>query len=275
MEGQTFKHRLHLEPGPSPQNCDPRSGRALFVGTATVIVEWAGLRFMTDPNFLHKGEHVHLGPGIVSERLTDPAVNLEDVGPVDFVLLSHFHEDYFDKLVQEKLYRAVPILTTPQAAEELSKIGFLAAIAVETWQTALVTKGDAKLLISSMPAQHAPTGLGFALPDTMGSIVTFVWSHEARGQADLDSMLAEDVMRSAVFRMLFSGDTLLVDQLREIPKRYPHRIDVAFHYNDYDVFKSSLDDFVAEAQREGLEQDSEIELVYLKHGDVYGFTTTA
>lgn len=30
-----------------------------FIGTATTILEWEGLRLMTDPNFLHEGDHVH------------------------------------------------------------------------------------------------------------------------------------------------------------------------------------------------------------------------
>lgn len=38
------------------------------------------------------GDHVHLGPGISSKRLTNPAINLEDLPPIDAIVLSHFHE---------------------------------------------------------------------------------------------------------------------------------------------------------------------------------------
>lgn len=47
---------------------------------------------MTDPNFLHSGDHVPLGPGVTSNRLTDPAVELEELPGIDAVLLSHYHE---------------------------------------------------------------------------------------------------------------------------------------------------------------------------------------
>ena len=63
-----------------------------FIGTATTILEWEGIRLMTDPNFLHAGDHVHLGPGVTSKRLTNPAVDLHDLPRIDCVLLSHYHE---------------------------------------------------------------------------------------------------------------------------------------------------------------------------------------
>lgn len=62
-----------------------------FVGTATTILEWEGLRLMTDPNFLHAGDHVHLGPGVTATRRTNPAVELDQLPNVDAILLSHYH----------------------------------------------------------------------------------------------------------------------------------------------------------------------------------------
>lgn len=45
----------------------------------------------TQPNFLHAGDHVHLGPGVSSTRRTDPSVDLHDLPRIDLVLLSHYH----------------------------------------------------------------------------------------------------------------------------------------------------------------------------------------
>src|SRR5690242_7657168 len=74
-------------------------GSVLFIGTATTLIRYGGFTILTDPNFLHRGEKVHLGYGLQSTRLTDPALNLEDLPPVDFVVLSHLHEDHFDRRV--------------------------------------------------------------------------------------------------------------------------------------------------------------------------------
>ena len=83
----------------------PFGGKLLWVGNATVIIEFNGIRLMTDPNFLHKGDHVHLGPGVTATRQTDPAVDIEELPNVDVVLLSHYHADHFDQLVEAELNR--------------------------------------------------------------------------------------------------------------------------------------------------------------------------
>jgi glyoxylase-like metal-dependent hydrolase (beta-lactamase superfamily II) len=103
------------------------SGTVQFIGTATVLIRYQGFTILTDPNFLHKGDHVHLGYGLTAERLTNPAIELDKLPPIDLVVLSHMHEDHFDKLVQEKLAKDTPIVTTKEAAASLEKLGFNAA----------------------------------------------------------------------------------------------------------------------------------------------------
>src|ERR687896_737349 len=94
---------------------DFRTGSITFIGTATVLVRYAGFTILTDPNFLHRGESVHLGYGLRSRRLTQPAMNLDDLPPVDLIVLSHLHEDHFDRLVQRPPRRTNPPLPPPQA----------------------------------------------------------------------------------------------------------------------------------------------------------------
>jgi len=94
-----------------------------FVGTATTILEWEGLRLMTDPNFLHAGDHVHLGPGVTGTRQTNPAVDLHKLPNIDVVLLSHYHADHFDQEVEQSLRRDLPIITTPHAKQHLTSKG--------------------------------------------------------------------------------------------------------------------------------------------------------
>jgi hypothetical protein len=55
-----------LEVASSAAAGDPTAGRLTFVGTATVILELGGLRVLTDPNFLHQGDHAKLGYGLRS-----------------------------------------------------------------------------------------------------------------------------------------------------------------------------------------------------------------
>ena len=50
-----------------------------FIGTATVILRYAGFTILTDPNFLHQGDHIHLGYGLPSTRRTDPAIDINEL----------------------------------------------------------------------------------------------------------------------------------------------------------------------------------------------------
>lgn len=264
------------------------SGSITFIGTATVIIRYSGLTILTDPNFLHKGDHVHLGYGLTSERLTDPAVTLEKLPPIDLIVLSHMHGDHFDQLVQQKLDRSIPVVTTPDAARKLDELGFKARYALNTWESLTVTKGDTMLRISAAPGRHGPPVVAGLLPEVMGSMLEFL---TADGKSN--------------YRIYISGDTLVYDDISEIPRRYPD-IDLALlhlggtrilgimkvtmdgkdgvkmlqiiaphhaipiHYNDYDVFKSPLSDFEKEVKAAGLQD----KITYLKHGDTYQFKPT-
>lgn len=230
------------------------------MGTATVVLRFAGFKILTDPNFLDRGDHVHLGYGLTATRRTDPAVELEALPPVDFGLLSHMHEDHFDREVEKKLDKGLPIVTTPHAASDLTSKGFRAAKSLGTWETLTVTKGRARLRITALPGTHAPGVLAALMPSVMGSLLEF---ENARGDG--------------AFRMYIIGDTLVHKQLEEIPRRFPD-IDVALlhlggtrllgllmvtmdpkqgvevirlvkpktaipiHYDDYTVFQSALRD---------------------------------
>jgi L-ascorbate metabolism protein UlaG (beta-lactamase superfamily) len=184
-------------------------GLVFFIGNATVILRYAGFTILTDPNFLHRGDHVHLGYGMTAARRTDPALELEALPPIDFVLLSHMHEDHFDREVERKLDRSLPIITTPHGAADLTSKGFRAAKALNTWDPLTVTKGGARVRVRAMPGAHAPGVIAKMLPPVMGSLLEF-----------------EDSHGGVAFRTYITGDTVFFDELKEIPRRFPD-IDLA------------------------------------------------
>jgi L-ascorbate metabolism protein UlaG (beta-lactamase superfamily) len=264
------------------ENPDFGRGSVFFVGTATVVIRYAGFTILTDPNFLHAGDHVHLGYGLTSVRRTNPAVEIEDLPPLDFVLLSHLHGDHFDRVAERKLNKATPIVSTRHATRYLERVGFTHTHALETWESLELLKGEANLRITAMPGTHGPGLLGTLLPPVMGSMLDF---------GDGENHL----------RMYISGDTLIHDHLREIPRRFPDvdlallhlggtkvlgvmvtmdaeqgleamrivdpRTAIPIHYNDYEVFESPLEDFKRAVNEAGLDD----RVHYLGHGDTYEF----
>ncbi|KAK1141292.1 hypothetical protein N8T08_009196 [Aspergillus melleus] len=148
-----------------PSRSDSENASLYCVCTATTILEWAGIRVMTDPNFLHAGDHVHLGPGVSSTRRTNPAVDLHDLPRIDLVLLSHYHGDHFDQEVETSLRRDLPIITTPHAQAQLTnKAGdsFTKISALDHFESTMVdiggsaSLGHRRLRVTGMPGKHVP-----------------------------------------------------------------------------------------------------------------------
>ncbi len=242
-----------------------------FIGTATTLVRYGGLTLLTDPNFLHRGQIAWLGRGLLSRRLTEPALSIGELPPLDAVVLSHLHGDHFDRVARRGLRRDVPLLTTPHARRRLSGLhGFTRVTGLATWDSHTVRRGDVQVRVTAAPGRHAAGPWQRVLPPVMGS----VWEFGPVGG------------RTA-FTVYVSGDTLNVPELRELPLRYPE-VDLAVlhlggttlpgglvvtmdgvqgadllqvveparavpvHVDDYGVFRSPLSDFREEVERRGL-----------------------
>ncbi|MFF4014952.1 MBL fold metallo-hydrolase [Streptomyces sp. NPDC001843] len=243
-----------------------------FVGNATVLLRYGELTLLTDPNFLHRGERAHLGYGLVSRRLTEPAVDVRELPRIDGVVLSHLHGDHWDRRARRHLDRSVPIITTPHAARHLRTWqGFRRAGGLRTWESCTLRQGGSQVRVTSLPGRHAlQPVLRRLLPPVMGSMLEF-------GPLDGPARL----------RLYVSGDTLVFDGLEEIGRRFPtadlavlhlggttlpggfvvtmdgaqgaelaRRLDyrriLPVHYDDYGRFRSPLGDFLAEARELGL-----------------------
>ena len=48
-------------------------------------------------------------------RLTNPAMEIHQLPPLDLVVLSHFHGDHFDQVAERELDKALPLVTTNEA----------------------------------------------------------------------------------------------------------------------------------------------------------------
>ena len=265
-------------------------GSIYFIGTATVIIRYAGFTILTDPNFIHRHEKVDLGGGIQATRQTDPAMEIGDLPPIDLIVLSHFHGDHFDRVAIAELNKSIPIVTTPHAGKELRERGFLVITELDPWTTVTFFKGGARLNITATPGRHGPPVTSFVLPDVMGSILDF-WVGEEERETITDRRL----------RMYITGDTLVYNDIKEIPQRFPG-VDLALlhlggtkvmgilltmdadqgmemmkiiqpktaipiHYNDYDVFKSPIEDFRQAVHAAGLGT----KVKFLNHGDTFEF----
>jgi L-ascorbate metabolism protein UlaG (beta-lactamase superfamily) len=132
--------------------------------TSTTLIRFGGLTILTDPAFLHKGEHANLGHGIWARREVEPACQIADLSPIDLVVLSHYHGDHFDDVAARELDKNLSIVSTADAVDKLSALGFERGYPLETCGCLEVHKGDATLTITAMAAKHATDAYTFT-PD--------------------------------------------------------------------------------------------------------------
>jgi L-ascorbate metabolism protein UlaG (beta-lactamase superfamily) len=85
--------------------------RVTMIGHATVLIQLAGLNLLTDPVWSNRASPVGFaGP----KRITAPGVRIEDLPPIDAILLSHSHYDHLDIATLKALHkRDAPLIVTP------------------------------------------------------------------------------------------------------------------------------------------------------------------
>ena len=238
---------------------DGAAGSLTFVGTATTLIRLGGFTVLTDPNFLHRGQRAYLGKGLWSRRLTEPGMRVDEVPPVDAVVLSHLHGGHFDRVARRGLDRTPALLTTPAAAPKLRRWGF-AAEGLPTWTARTLERDGERLTVRALPAVHAYGLMGRLLPPVMGSLLeheaatgtrrVYVTGDTLTGD-HLDEIRERCAPVDAVVahlggtRVLFHTVTMDARQGMRLLRQVPTRRVVPVHFDDYGVFRSPVSDFVS------------------------------
>jgi L-ascorbate metabolism protein UlaG (beta-lactamase superfamily) len=141
-----------------------------LIGGPTALIELGGLRLLTDPTFDPPGDHVVGGRTLT--KLCGPSTSIEQLQPIDVVLLSHDqHPDNLDRRGRELLQRVPLVLTTAEAAERLGGT----ARALPRWRHVVVDRPNGgPLRVIGVPAVHGPDGM----QNITGNVTGFVMAGE-------------------------------------------------------------------------------------------------
>jgi L-ascorbate metabolism protein UlaG (beta-lactamase superfamily) len=174
----------------------PNDLQVTYVGGPTLLIEFGGLRLLTDPTFDPRGQHYTTGPVTLS-KTTDPAIKVSAIGSIDAVLLSHDHHfDNLDHAGRSLLPSAKTVITTRAGAERLGGN----AVGLEPWQsTELPTSNGRTLRVIGTPARHGPA------VGERGPVTGFLVSHA-------------DSPRDLIY---ISGDTVWYEGVEKILRRHP------------------------------------------------------
>lgn len=165
-------------------------------GGPTTLIEYGGLRLLTDPTFDDPGEY-QFTEDFSLVKTAPPSTSAADVGPVDAILLSHDeHQDNLDTSGREFLAEVPRVLTTQGGAERLGGNSW----GLQPWETVELERPDeGKITVTATPALHGPEGS----EPIVGEVIGFMLTGEG------------------LPTVYISGDNASLDRVRQIADRFP------------------------------------------------------
>ena len=174
-----------------------------YIGGPTALIEFGGLRFLTDPTF-DPGGTEYTTPVYTLRKTSGPALPAAQVGPLDAILLSHDHHfDNLDRAGRDLLSRAPHVLTTPAGAGRLGG----ACVGLVPWESIeLQAPSQHVVRVTSTPARHGPAD------GDRGPVTGFVLTSGAGREGDV----------------YISGDTVWYDGVAEVARRFSIEVAILF-----------------------------------------------
>ncbi len=169
--------------------------RVTWLGHSTVLLELDGRRVLTDPVFAERVSPVSfVGP----RRFHPVPARLEELPPLDVVLLSHDHYDHLCRPTMKAIAAMqVPVVTALGVGARLERFGVAPERITELdWGEAAEVGG---VRLTATPAQH--------------------FSGRAAGDRN-KTLWASWVIQSARRKVFFSGDTGLTPQFADIGRAH-------------------------------------------------------
>jgi L-ascorbate metabolism protein UlaG (beta-lactamase superfamily) len=122
-----------------------------YIGHATLLLELAGVRILTDPNFEPR-------LGRLLARVSAPGVALDALPALDALLLTHAHADHLSFKSPDRLPQDIPLYAPPAVARWLARKGYRHATPLDDGES--ITIGAA-LRVHTGRATHKGNRYGF------------------------------------------------------------------------------------------------------------------
>lgn len=124
--------------------------KVTFINHSTVLIQWDELNILTDPIWSERASPFSfLGP----KRVHCPGVRLEDLPPINLVLISHNHYDHLDikTLKQLEKIHHPHFITSYGNRSFLQSLGLKKVDELDWWQSIRLSS---RHVIHGVPAQH-------------------------------------------------------------------------------------------------------------------------
>jgi len=188
---------------PEPLKWSDAKITTAWIGHATVLINFFGIKILTDPVLFPRIGIRLPGFTIGPKRLTAPALEFHELPKIDVVLLSHAHFDHFDLRTLHCFDENTSVITAPET-RDLLRWTRLRNITELRWRERKSLKTAASdVNILAFPVKH--------------------WG--ARKQRDMHRGYNGYLLERNGRRILFAGDTALANSFAEL--RQHRQIDLA------------------------------------------------
>jgi L-ascorbate metabolism protein UlaG (beta-lactamase superfamily) len=179
---------------PNPATWSDAQVTFAWIGHATVLINFLGVKILTDPVLFPRIGIRLPGFTIGPKRLTAPALQFHELPPIDLILLSHAHFDHLDLRTLRCFGKSTTVITARATRDLLRHTRFRNVTELD-W-------GEAKTL-------KTPTG-----EINVGALPVNHWG--ARKQRDTYRGYNGYLLERKGRRIIFTGDTAMTDSFAEI-----------------------------------------------------------
>ena len=185
---------------PEPEKWSDAAVTLAWLGHATVLINFFGIKILTDPVLFPRVGIRLPGVTIGPKRLTAPALQFQELPKIDVIVLSHAHFDHFDLRTLRRFGESTTVITARATSDLLKHTRFRDITELGWGERRSKTTAAGDLNISAFQVNH--------------------WG--ARKQRDTyrgyNGYLLES-RNGGRRRIIFTGDTAMTDTFAELRPR--------------------------------------------------------
>src|SRR5437762_4212038 len=184
---------------PKPATWSDAQVTFAWIGHATVLINFFGIKILTDPVLFPRIGIRLPGFTIGPKRLTAPALQFHELPNIDLILLSHAHFDHFDLRTLRCFGKSTTVITARATRDLLRHIRFRNVTELDWREAKTLKTATGRINIGALPVNH--------------------WG--ARKQRDTYRGYNGYLLERNGERILFAGDTALTNTFTELRECAP------------------------------------------------------